>query len=568
MTFEEIRSILAKKRLFDRVSYVDVIFLLLTITGYVIVVLLIHPSMGIGTPILVTIPIILYAWRWGAAVGVFSALLTVPINTVLLMLLREGDFTILFRSWASAMGSLLVVVIGGVVGHLKDLSKRLKGELEERTRMQELVNQQTVQLNAINEVGLKLTAELDLDALLQSIVVRSVELLDGARGGLYLYRPDRDVLEFCVSAGVEPTPSGVVLQRGEGLSGEILETGEPIVVADFMTWEGRSDVWADHTEHYSVVGVPIKAGNKLLGVLNVDADRPNHFTQTSIETLTLFANPAAIAIQNAELYEQAQVEIANRRQTEAELQKVMKELERSNTELEQFAYVASHDLREPLRMVSSFMELLRERSGEQLDEDAKEFIHFAIDGAERMQKLVDALLVYSRVDSTGKSFEPADCNAILAQVLDNLQLLVEESDAVIELDNLPLVMADDVQLMQLFQNLISNAMKFQDDSQPKIIISVKEKGHLYEFSIMDHGIGIDPQNADLIFEMSQRLHSQDVYPGAGIGLATCKKIVERHGGRIWVESELGEGSTFFFTLPKHIGGELSERSEEIMAGST
>lgn len=566
MSDEEDQSSLLKRGIFGRFTFNDSIFLLLTITGYVIVVVFIHPSMGIGTPILVTLPIILYAWRWGTAAGIISGLLTVPINTVLLMLLREGDVTIIFRSWASALGSLLVVVIGGVVGHLKDLSKRSTYELEERIQIQELVNQQTVQLEAINEIGLELTAELDLDVLLHSIVVRSVELLDGTRGGLYLYRPDRDVLEFIVSTGVEPTPKGIVLQRGEGLSGKILETGEPIVVADFMTWEGRSDVWPDHTEHYSVVGVPIHAGDKLLGVLNVDSDRPDHFTQTSIETLTLFTNPAAIAIQNAELYEQAQKEIAHRIQTEEELQKVLKELERSNTELEQFAFVASHDLREPLRMILNFMGLLRKRSGDQLDEDAIEFIHFAIDGAERMQKLIDALLVYSHVGTQAKTFAPTDCDEVLSQALENLRLTIEECGAEIVADALPVVMADDVQLIQLFQNLVSNALKFQEDSHPIIRISINEDDDNYIFSIEDNGIGIEPENSTHIFEMSRRLHSQEEYPGAGIGLATCKKIVERHAGRIWVNSELGKGSTFFFTLPRPSDRESSVDLEDAPIG--
>ena len=455
------------------------------------------------------------------------------------------------------------VVISYVAG---SHAKRLTSELDKRMRMQELVNQQTVQLNAINEVGLELTAELDLNALLHSIVVRSVELLDGARGGLYLYRPDRDVLEFIVSIGVEPTPKGIVLQRGEGLSGKILESGEPLVVSDFMTWEGRSDVWPDHTEHYSVVGVPIQAGNKLLGVLNVDSDRPDHFTQTSIEILTLFANPAAIAIQNAELYEQAQKEIANRIQTEEELQKVLKELERSNTELEQFAFVASHDLREPLRMVSSFIELLDKKLGDHLDADSKEYIHYAIDGANRMQKLIDALLIYSRVDTQGNPFTTTDCDEVLSQALENLRLTIEERGAEIVADALPTVMADDVQLLQLFQNLVSNALKFQEDSHPIIRISINEDGDNYIFSIEDNGIGIEPENSTHIFEMSHRLHSQTEYPGAGIGLATCKKIVERHAGRIWVNSELGKGSTFFFTLARPSDRESSVDLEDAPIG--
>ncbi len=380
-------SNLLKREMFDHFTFNDLIFLFLTITGYVIVVVLIHPSMGIGTPILVTIPIILYAWRWGAAVGIVSGLLTIPLNTVLLLMLRESGLNILFRSRASAMGSLLVVVIGGVVGYLRDLSGELK------------------------------------------------------------------------------------------------------------------------------------------------------------------------------------VELAERKRAEGELQRILAELERSNTELEQFAYVASHDLREPLRMISSFMELVRERSSDRLDEETNEFIQFAIDGSERMQKLIDALLVYSHLGAQAKTFAPTNCDEVLSQTLENLKIKVNESGAEIMADPLPVVMADDVQLLQLFQNLISNAMKFQKDSQPKIKISVKEENHLYEFSIMDNGIGIDPQHVDQIFELSQRLHPQDEYPGAGIGLATCKKIVERHDGRIWLESELDQGSTFFFTLPKQIRGELSEISEEMIAGS-
>ena len=225
------------------------------------------------------------------------------------------------------------------------------------------------------------------------------------------------------------------------------------------------------------------------------------------------------------------------------------ELERSNESLEQFAFVASHDLQEPLRMVSSFMELLSNQYSDQLDENAQEYIDFAVDGAQRMQRLVIDLLTYARVGTRGKSFESTKCETVLETTLSNLTVTIEESLAVVTHDPLPNVMADEDQLVQLFQNLIGNAIKFIENGPPKVHIGVSEEKGFHRFSIQDNGIGIAPENLERIFGVSQRLHSIDEYPGTGLGLAICKKIVEHHGGRIWVESELGKGSTFHFTIP-------------------
>jgi PAS domain S-box-containing protein len=242
-------------------------------------------------------------------------------------------------------------------------------------------------------------------------------------------------------------------------------------------------------------------------------------------------------------------DITARKLAEELLAKKTEELQRSNQELEQFAYVASHDLQEPLRMITSYIQLLAKRYQGKLDKDADEFIGFAVDGATRMQRLISDLLVYSRVGTRGKAFEPTDSYQALAAALDNLQLAVEDCGATVTHDKLPTVMADSSQLTQLFQNLIGNAIKFHGEEKPLVHVSAQQRANEWLFSVHDNGIGIAPENFERIFVIFQRLHSRSEYPGTGIGLAVCKRIVERHGGKIWLESELGKGTQFFFTLP-------------------
>jgi PAS domain S-box-containing protein len=238
-----------------------------------------------------------------------------------------------------------------------------------------------------------------------------------------------------------------------------------------------------------------------------------------------------------------------RNQAEEALALRAAELARSNAELAQFAYVASHDLQEPLRMVASYTQLLAKRYGDKLDADARDFIGYAVDGATRMQALITDLLNYSRVGTHGKAFQPVNCEAVLEQVLSVLKLAVNESGAVVSHDPLPTVMGDEMQLSQLFQNLVANALKFRCEAPPQVHVSAKRHEQAWQFSIRDNGIGIAPDYSERIFMIFQRLHSRSEYPGTGIGLAICKKIVERHGGRIWVKSQPGTGSTFFFTIP-------------------
>ncbi len=232
-----------------------------------------------------------------------------------------------------------------------------------------------------------------------------------------------------------------------------------------------------------------------------------------------------------------------------DLEHSVKELARSNAELQQFAYVASHDLQEPLRMVSSYTQLLAKRYRGRLDADADDFIAFAVDGAARMQKLIQDLLAYSRVGTRNLERQAVSMDSVLEYATDMLQLVIKDTDAAVTHESLPSIKVDERQMTQLFQNLISNAIKFRGQEPPRIHVSATRLDGEWLFSVHDNGIGIEPQYADRIFVIFQRLHNRDDYPGTGIGLAICKKIVERHGGRIWMESEPGKGSTFFFTVP-------------------
>lgn len=242
-------------------------------------------------------------------------------------------------------------------------------------------------------------------------------------------------------------------------------------------------------------------------------------------------------------------DVTHRKSMEEAVRIHSEKLARSNAELERFAYVASHDLQEPLRMVASFTQLLAKRYSGRLDETADRYIHYAVDGAKRMQELIVDLLAYSRVNSKELDFKTTPCEAVVAGVLQNLQAAIDESNASVKWDPLPTLLADPGQLRQLFQNLLGNAIKFRGESPPQVHISAVEEGESWVFSVRDNGIGLDPDQSDRIFQVFQRLHGRTEYPGTGIGLAICKKVVERHGGKIWVESRPGAGSTFRFTLP-------------------
>lgn len=236
------------------------------------------------------------------------------------------------------------------------------------------------------------------------------------------------------------------------------------------------------------------------------------------------------------------VDISARKQAEEELRQ-------SNEELERFAYVASHDLQEPLRTVASYLQLLERRYRDRLDDDAREFIDFAVSGARRMEQLIKDLLAFSRVGTQGGDLLPVDLADILADSLDSLRAAIEDSSATVVAETLPRVLGDRSQLQQLLTNLIGNALKFRGSAPPTVRITAERDGRFWRLSVSDNGIGIEPEYFDRIFVIFQRLHSREAYPGTGVGLAICRKIVDRHGGRIWPESTPGQGTTFHFTLP-------------------
>jgi hypothetical protein len=233
----------------------------------------------------------------------------------------------------------------------------------------------------------------------------------------------------------------------------------------------------------------------------------------------------------------------------ADLEARTEELARSNSELEQFAYVASHDLQEPLRTVTGYCRLLESQCPDSANPKAHEYIAHAVEASQRMKTLINDLLTYSRVGRKGKSLAPLDFAAVLDQALANLSMVIEETQTVIHRGPMPRVLGDATPLLQLIQNLIDNGIKFRGSERPQITVTAELQGEEWRFCVRDNGIGIPPEHQDRVFKIFQRLHPREKYPGTGIGLAVCKKTVEHHGGRIWVESELGQGCAFYFTLP-------------------
>jgi len=260
------------------------------------------------------------------------------------------------------------------------------------------------------------------------------------------------------------------------------------------------------------------------------------------------ASISRVEVDGHRLYTVVLRDVTERRLAASELDRYADELARSNEDLERFAYVASHDLQEPLRMVASYTQLLARRYGGRLDSDADEFIGYAVDGVNRMRELIDDLLTYSRVGREGRERGPVDLGRVFARTLSNLQVILEESQGIVTRDELPTVDGDEPQLIQLFQNLIGNALKFRGAETPRVHVGVEKGDDGWTLSVSDNGIGFDPAHHERAFTVFQRLHNRRDYPGTGIGLAIARRVVERHGGRIWAESELGKGSTFRFTL--------------------
>jgi PAS domain S-box-containing protein len=357
-----------------------------------------------------------------------------------------------------------------------------------------------------------------------------------------------EIIDLAPSALLEAAPDAVVIVDAAGIVRSVnRETeqlfgysrdhllGRPVEILMPERFRGRH---ASHRAGYSADPHtrPMGIGLELFGLRRDGSEFPIEISLSPVRSGT------------GELVISIIRDISYRKQVEEQLRATAADLARSNAELEQFAYVASHDLQEPLRMVASYTQLLARRYAGKLDHDADEFIGFAVDGAKRMQDLINDLLAYSRVGTRSLEVQPVDTQQLVNGVVADLAATIADAIATVQAQDLPIVRGDPTQLRQLFQNLITNAVKFRGERPPVVRITAERQHQWWQVAVQDNGIGIEPQYLERIFVLFQRLHTRADYPGTGIGLAICKKIVERHGGRIWVESEPGQGTTFWFTL--------------------
>ncbi len=332
-------------------------------------------------------------------------------------------------------------------------------------------------------------------------------------------------------------------ERGVGLPGRVWETAAPTWFGDVMSHpEFPRSATAAEEGLRGAIGLPVLQDGRVVGVMDFYSESVEQPDEELLTMMTTFGS------QVGEYFARKESQRALAR-TASELERHSAELERSNADLEQFAYVASHDLSEPLRTVSGFVGLLGKRYEGRLDPQADEYIRFAVEGVQRMRELIDDLLAYSRVGRADQSVESVDTGALVGQILRTLERQTESAGGEVTVDPLPTVQGDEWQLRQLFQNLIANAVKFDGGRPPHVEVSAQREPGGWRFSVRDHGIGVDERHTERIFKVFQRLHARDEYEGTGIGLAICQRIVDRRGGRIWVESAEGGGALFRFTVP-------------------
>jgi len=409
--------------------------------------------------------------------------------------------------------------------------------------------QRHAEISALLEGSQAIAKNHDFKGAAQALLYSCKQLIGATSGYIALVSEDgteNEVL-FLDSGGLPCMVDKTLPMPIRELRGEVFREAKTIYNNDFSKSKWMRFIPEGHTTISNVLFTPMVVDGKVLGLLGL-TNKPGGFTENDSRMATAFSGLTAIAL--------------TQKKAEEELKQLAEELKRSNEDLNRFASAAAHDLQEPLRGIEGFIKLLEKRYKGKLDEKADEYIDYVVDDVMRMQMLIKDLLLYSRVSAKGKVFSPANCSVVLEQALSNIRTALEESGAAVTYDPLPTVMGDEGQLISLFQNLIGNAIKFRSLEPLKIHVSAKREGNEWIVSVRDTGIGIDPKQAERIFVIFQRLHTRQEYPGTGIGLAICKRIVERHGGRIWVESEPGMGTTFYFTIPAKQGNLSNMQGEE------
>ena len=387
----------------------------------------------------------------------------------------------------------------------------------------------------LGEIGRIISSSLDINDVYSGFADQVRRLIDFDRLSISLVNLDDYTFTNAYILGEDVEGR----QVGDVVSLEGTVTSEAVRARRSMVIQGDP---MDLREQYpnllgfpSIVLAPLIYRRQLFGVLNARSSNVNAYTEDDAEILSRVASQITPAIANSLLY--------------TDIVRTQNDLARSNSDLEQFAYAASHDLQEPLRTITAYLGLVKDRYAEDLDDTAQEFIDFAVDGAERMRTLINDLLEYSRVNVQERPLESVSCDDALNTALRSLNQAIERNGAVVRTSPLPVITGDESQLNRLFQNLLSNALKFRGDQSPVIRVWAELKGEEWIFSVQDNGIGIAPEYQEKVFGMFSRLHSRSQYEGTGVGLALCSKIAQRHGGRIWVESDVGKGATFRFNIP-------------------
>jgi signal transduction histidine kinase/PAS domain-containing protein len=473
----------------------------------------------------------------------------------------DGNYEIEYRvlwpdrsvHWVAARGQAIFEGEGEsrkatrFIGTVMDITERKQAEAEVAA-LRDRLAADLADMKRLHELSTRLVSQDDLHGLMEATLDAAIAITGANKGNVQLLTPSSGELGIAVHRGFDQAFVEFFshIRAGQVACGTAMQTRQCVVVEDitlsplFLN-EPRALQLKLAAGVRAIACTPLLTRTgQLVGVLSVHFAAPHRPSERELRLLDLLARQGADFIS----------EMAERKRAQQILEQSAEELKRSNRDLEAFAYVASHDLQEPLRAVGGYAKLLERSLADKLDSKELEHLIGTIEGAARMERLINDLLAYSRVGATGGPLISADLNAVLQDALRNLQAATRQSQATITHDSLPTVAADSAQITQLFQNLIGNAIKFCNPRRPEIHIGARKESGRWIISVRDNGIGIAPENFKRVFQIFQRLHTREKYPGTGVGLAICQRIVERHGGDIWVESQPGQGSTFYFSLPE------------------